>query len=70
MYPLVAIVLAATFYAVFGVSESAMNDLGNLTSVMAGIVMILVSFVFRYGAELEEHKKGTVTEDQKLIQGV
>ena len=70
VYPLVAIVLAATFYAVFGVSESAMNDLGNLTSVMAGIVMILVSFVFRYGAELEEHKKGTVTEDQKLIQGV
>lgn len=70
VYLLVAVILAATFYAAFGVSESAMNDLGNLTSVMTGIVMILVSFVFRYGAELEEHAKGTVTEEQKLIQGV
>lgn len=70
VYPLVAIVLAATFYAVFGVSESEMSDLGNLTSVITGVVMILVSFVFRYGAELEEHAKGTVTEEHKLIQGV
>lgn len=67
VFPLVAVILAAVFYAIFGVSEAAMSDWGNLTSITTGIVMILVSFVFGYGADLEYPAKGTVAQEQELI---
>ena len=49
--PLVAVILAAVFYQIFGVQEPA--SWSNLSSITMGIVLILASLVFRYGAELE-----------------
>lgn len=49
--PLVAAILSAVFYKAFGLSQAAGWD--NLASVSMGIVLILASLVFRYGAELE-----------------
>lgn len=51
--PLVAAILSAVFYEVFGLSQSVKTDWDNLTSVSLGIVLILASLIFRYGAELE-----------------
>ena len=50
--PLVAAILSAVFCELFGLSR-AMVDRGNLVGVFMGIVLILASLVFRYGAELE-----------------
>lgn len=50
--PLVATILSAVFCELFGLSQ-AMVDRGNLAGVFMGIVLILASLVFRYGAELE-----------------
>ncbi|MDY3984064.1 hypothetical protein [Dysosmobacter sp.] len=55
--PLVAAILSAVFYEVFDLSQAAMVDWGNLASLSMGIVLILASLVFRYGAELEEIKE-------------
>lgn len=51
--PLVAVILSAVFFELFGVSQAAMADRGNLSSLSMGIVLILASLVFRYGADLE-----------------
>ena len=53
--PLVAILLSASIYSIFQIPQ--IGDWGNLPSVILGIVMILISFVFCYGAELEERVK-------------
>lgn len=58
--PLVATILSAVFCELFGLSR-AMVDRGNLAGVCMGIVLILASLVFRYGAELEAK---TVEEEQ------
>lgn len=48
---IVAAVLAAVAAALQGAAEA--GAIGNSTQVITGIVLILVSVVFRYGAELE-----------------
>ena len=52
--PLVATILAAVFSELVGLSQAARADLSNLPSVTMGIVLILASLIFRYGADLEE----------------
>ena len=54
--PLVASILAAIVCEIFGVLQSATQDWGNLSSLTVGVVLILVSLVFRHGAELEEKR--------------
>lgn len=54
--PLVAVILSAVFYGVFEVPQSIRMDEGNVSSVATGIVLILASLIFRYGAELEGRK--------------
>lgn len=49
--PIVAIVVAVTVAVWLG--EENIGEAGNAFSIMTGIVLILVSMVFRYGAELE-----------------
>lgn len=52
--PLIAVILSAVFYEIFHLQQTAMQDWGNLTGISMGILLILVSLVFRYGADLEE----------------
>lgn len=55
---IVAIVVAVTVAVWLG--EENIGEAGNAFSIMTGIVLILVSMVFRYGAELERqllHRK-------------
>lgn len=54
--PLVTFMVAAILCAVFSFPESAGSDWSNLASLTLGIGLILVSLVFRYGAELEESR--------------
>lgn len=55
--PMVAVILAAVFYGVFDVPQALGSDSSNLSGVAMGIVLILASLIFRYGAELEGRKK-------------
>ena len=50
--PLVAAIVAAVIYAVFDLPQGSV-EWSNLTSLGMGIVLILASLIFRYGAELE-----------------
>ena len=50
--PLVAAIVAAVIYAVFDLPQGSV-EWSNLTSLGLGIVLILASLIFRYGAELE-----------------
>lgn len=50
--PLVAVILAAVISSSLGLPENM--EWSNGFSVMLGIVLILASVVFHYGAELEE----------------
>ena len=54
MLPLVASILIAVVYGVFDVSRGLGGDWCNEAGLTMGIVLILASLVFRYGAELEE----------------
>lgn len=56
--PIVAIAIAATIYATFGIDAA---EIDNGTSVVMGIALILVSLILSYGAELEQNNK--VQED-------
>lgn len=60
--PLVAVVLAALFHEMFGVSQAALSDESNLSSVSLGIALILASLIFRYGAELETEKRNKLAD--------
>ena len=53
--PIVSIVLQMIPYAVFDLS--APDRLDNAGSVILGVVLILASLVFRYGAELTQSKE-------------
>lgn len=53
--PIVAVVIAAVITVSLGAEES--GDLSNLPGVVTGIVLILTSIIFRYGAELEQKVK-------------
>lgn len=52
--PFVAAILSAIFYELFELSQATMVDWNNLASLSLGIVLILVSLIFHYGAEMEE----------------
>lgn len=49
--PLVAVIISAVIYGCLKVENPAYDN--NAISVVLGIVLILISLVFRYGAELE-----------------
>ena len=53
--PIVSVVLQMVPYAVFDLS--APDWLDNAGSVILGVVLILASLVFRYGAELAQGKE-------------
>ena len=50
--PIVYIVIASVLTVCLGAEGG--GDVSNLPSVITGIVLILASLIFRYGAELEE----------------
>lgn len=51
--PLVAAILSALACELLTLPQGAVRDWENLNSLTMGIVLILASLVFRYGAELE-----------------
>ena len=50
---LAAAVFSTLTYEFFGLATAMVVDWDNLVSVSLGLVMILASLIFRYGAELE-----------------
>lgn len=54
--PLVAAILSAVVSEIFAPPQAAVRDWGNSDSVTMGIVLILASLIFRYGADLEAKK--------------
>ncbi|MGN0167045.1 MAG: hypothetical protein ACI4AB_03295 [Acetatifactor sp.] len=55
--PLVSVILIAILYGIFDLPQNSGSDWSNGFSVTMGIVLILTSLIFRYGAELEEKNK-------------
>lgn len=55
--PLVAAILSAIVCELLTLPQDAVRDWGNLNSLTMGIVLILASLIFRYGAELEAQKQ-------------
>lgn len=51
--PNVAVIVAAVIYACFGIDPGA-NDWTTAASSLLGVVLILLSLVFRYGSDLEK----------------
>lgn len=56
--PIVSVVLAALLSAWLGAKG---GDFSNLPSVATGIVLILASLIFRYGAELAEQNRALLS---------
>ena len=54
--PLVAVIVISAIFVTFGLPQPAGSDWSNLSSVSTGIVLILASLIFRYGADLEEER--------------
>lgn len=52
--PLVSAILVAVLIAIFDLPKGAVGDWSNFTGIGMGIALILISLIFRYGAELEE----------------
>ena len=61
--PIVAVVIAAVITACLGVEKG--GDFSNLPSVVTGIVLILASVIFRYGAELEGQIRCLISDREK-----
>lgn len=55
--PLVAAILSTLVCEFMTLPQDAVRDWGNLNSLTMGIVLILASLIFRYGAELETQKQ-------------
>ena len=53
--PIVAIVVASVITTFLGVERG--GDVSNLPSVITGLVLILTSLIFRYGAQLENNDR-------------
>ena len=51
--PIVAIVISAVVTAVLGMPDVDGGIVSNLPGIGVGLILILASFIFRYGAELE-----------------
>ena len=58
--PAVATILVGVLHGIFDMPQIEVADVGNRISVMMGIMLILVSVILRYGAELEKGKDGEV----------
>lgn len=58
--PIVAMAIVSVVLLCLG--EEKGGEINNLPSVATGIVLILVSLIFRYGAELEEEKHARITD--------
>lgn len=54
--PAVAAILVGVLYGIFDLTQIEAADVGNGTSVILGILLILVSVILHYGAELEMEK--------------
>ena len=54
--PAVATILVGVLHGIFDMVQIEAADVGNGTSVMIGIMLILVSLILRYGAEMEENR--------------
>ena len=54
--PAVATILVGILHGIFDMVQIEAADVGNGTSVMMGIMLILVSLILRYGAEMEENR--------------
>ena len=54
--PAVAAIVVGVLHGIFDMSQIEAADVGNGTSVMTGIMLILISVILRYGAELEERE--------------
>ena len=54
--PAVATVLMGVLHGIFNLTQIEAADGGNGTSVVMGIMLILVSVILHYGAELEENR--------------
>lgn len=58
--PVVAMILISVVCAVFVLPQSIADDWGGGCSVCLGIVLILASLIFHYGADLEEAEWSSV----------
>ena len=58
--PIVAVVIASVITVCLGVESS--GDISNLPGLVTGIVLILASLIFRYGAELEEQNRSLISD--------
>lgn len=58
--PIVAEVIAAVILVCLGVERG--GDISNLPTVGTGIALIVVSLIFRYGAELEAGSRERITD--------
>ncbi|MGM9596715.1 MAG: hypothetical protein ACI3XO_02760 [Eubacteriales bacterium] len=61
--PIVAVVIASVITVCLGVERG--GDVSNLPSVITGIVLILASPIFRYGAELEARNHSIISDGEK-----
>ena len=61
--PIVAVVIASVITVCLGVEQS--GDVSNLSSAVTGIVLILASLIFRYGAELETQNRSLISGREK-----
>lgn len=61
--PIVAVVIASVITVCLGVERN--GDVSNLPSVITGIVLILASLIFRYGAELETRNRSLISDGEK-----
>ena len=58
--PIMAAVVVAVICVATGTEKA--GDASNLPSLVTGLLLILASLIFRYGAELEEKAKPQITE--------
>lgn len=57
--PIVAVVIASVITVCLGAERD--GDISNLPSLVTGIVLILASLIFQYGAELEERNRSLIS---------
>ncbi|MDY4968831.1 MAG: hypothetical protein SO101_01020 [Lachnospiraceae bacterium] len=55
-----AVVIASVITVCLGAERS--GDISNFSSLVTGVVLILASLIFRYGAELEQRDRADITE--------
>lgn len=58
--PIVSVVIASVITACLGADKG--GDISNLPGVITGIVLILASLIFRYGAELEKRSHAPASD--------